>query len=102
MKKQILFIALLVAGGIIAARTILHIHPPVITNDSHSEGVAGTGDQSKTVPEEGPHGGKLLKGDGFEVEVTIFEDDVPPEFRLYAYRNGEPILLHPSRGLSDW
>ena len=91
MKKQILFIALLVAGGIIAARTILHIHPPVITNDSHSEGVAGTGDPSKTVPEEGPHGGKLLIGDGFEVEVTIFEDDVPPEFRLYAYRNGEPM-----------
>lgn len=91
MKKQILLIALLVAGGIIAARTILNIHPPVVSTDSHGEALASTIDPSKTVPDEGPHGGKLLKGDGFDVEVTIFEDDVPPEFRLYGYRNGQLI-----------
>jgi cobalt-zinc-cadmium efflux system membrane fusion protein len=48
---------------------------------------------AKTVPEEGPHGGKQLRGDGFEIEVTIFEDGVPPEFRLYGYRHGQ--LLPP-------
>jgi cobalt-zinc-cadmium efflux system membrane fusion protein len=46
---------------------------------------------AKVVPTEGPHGGKLLRGDGFEIEVTIFEDGVPPEFRLYAYREGKPL-----------
>lgn len=40
---------------------------------------------------KGPHGGKLFTQDGFGVEVTIFEQNVPPEFRLYAYEDGKPL-----------
>lgn len=39
----------------------------------------------------GPHGGRLLQQDDFAIEVTIYENGVPPEFRLYAYRDGEPL-----------
>jgi len=49
---------------------------------------------AKTQPREGPHGGRLLEEDDLALEVTIFEDGVPPEFRIYAYRNGEPADLN--------
>ena len=41
--------------------------------------------------ERGPHRGRMLRDGNFAVEVTIFEDGVEPEFRLYAYRDDKPI-----------
>ncbi len=40
---------------------------------------------------KGPHGGRLLTQDGFEIEVTIYERGVPPQFRVYAYERGKPL-----------
>ncbi|TAK00185.1 MAG: HlyD family efflux transporter periplasmic adaptor subunit [Candidatus Manganitrophaceae bacterium] len=40
---------------------------------------------------KGPHGGRLLSKDGFQVEVTIYEKGVPPQFRIYSYEKGKPI-----------
>lgn len=45
--------------------------------------------------ERGPHNGRLLKKDDFAVEITIFEEGVPPQFRVYAYEDGKP--LNPSK-----
>lgn len=39
----------------------------------------------------GPHGGRLLSQGPFAVEVTIFEKGVPPELRVYAFRDGKPV-----------
>jgi membrane fusion protein, heavy metal efflux system len=39
---------------------------------------------------KGPHGGKLFNQDDFAVEVTIFEKNTPPEFRIYTYQDGKP------------
>lgn len=41
--------------------------------------------------ERGPHRGRLLRDGNFSLEVTIYETGVPPQFRLYAYRNGKPV-----------
>ena len=41
--------------------------------------------------ERGPNNGRMLRAGDFAIEVTVFEDGVPPEFRLYAYRDGEPV-----------
>lgn len=41
--------------------------------------------------DRGPHGGKLLTRDDFALEVQIFEQGIPPEYRLYAFDNGEPV-----------
>ncbi len=41
--------------------------------------------------ERGPHNGRLLRDGDFAVEVTVFEDGVPPEYRLYAYDNDRPV-----------
>lgn len=41
--------------------------------------------------ERGPHNGRLLRDGDFALEVTIFESGVPPQFRLYAYRDDKPL-----------
>jgi cobalt-zinc-cadmium efflux system membrane fusion protein len=38
----------------------------------------------------GPHRGRLLKDGDFALELTIAEEDSPPEFRLYAFTGGQP------------
>ncbi|MDP1765606.1 MAG: efflux RND transporter periplasmic adaptor subunit [Methylotenera sp.] len=40
---------------------------------------------------KGPRGGKLFTEGNYAVEVTIFEQNQPPQFRLYTYLNGKPI-----------
>ncbi len=41
--------------------------------------------------ERGPHDGRLLREGDFALEITIFEDGVPPQYRLYAYQGGKPL-----------
>ncbi|ALR20930.1 HlyD family efflux transporter periplasmic adaptor subunit [Sphingobium baderi] len=41
--------------------------------------------------ERGPHRGRMLRDGDFAVEITIFEDGVEPEYRLYPYRDGKPL-----------
>ena len=55
-------------------------------HDDHSH---GAGHADKVEPREGPRGGKLVGDDHFGVEVTIYEKDTPPQFRVFAYHNGE-------------
>ncbi|MFN2309094.1 MAG: efflux RND transporter periplasmic adaptor subunit [Gammaproteobacteria bacterium] len=40
---------------------------------------------------KGPHGGKLFERDGFAIELALYETGVPPEFHVYAYRDGKPL-----------
>lgn len=52
----------------------------------------GHGHEAEVADEyaRGPHNGRLLEDGDFAVEMTIFETGVPPQFRIYPYRNGEP------------
>jgi cobalt-zinc-cadmium efflux system membrane fusion protein len=43
--------------------------------------------------EKGPNGGKLLHREDIELEITIYESGIPPEMRIYVYKNGQ--LLTP-------
>lgn len=40
--------------------------------------------------ERGPHRGRMLRDGDFALEMTIFEDGVPPEFHVYAYSKDKP------------
>jgi membrane fusion protein, heavy metal efflux system len=42
-------------------------------------------------PEKGPHRGKMLRDGDFAVEMTVFEDGQPPQFRTYPTRDGKPV-----------
>ena len=64
-------------------------------------GLAGCGEPAASVEagheatasdyERGPHRGRMLREGDFAIEMTIFEDGVPPEFHIYAYRNDRPV-----------
>ncbi|MGB3364481.1 MAG: efflux RND transporter periplasmic adaptor subunit [Thermodesulfobacteriota bacterium] len=41
--------------------------------------------------ERGPKGGKLFRDGDFSIELTIFEQGVQPQFRVYAYENDKPV-----------
>jgi cobalt-zinc-cadmium efflux system membrane fusion protein len=56
-----------------------HDHDKAAHDDAHTPTVQ---------PREGPRGGKLLGDDHFAVEVTIYEEGVPPQFRVFAYHDG--------------
>ncbi|MBN9289516.1 MAG: hypothetical protein BGO43_09130 [Gammaproteobacteria bacterium 39-13] len=43
--------------------------------------------------ERGRHNGKLLRDKDFSLELTIYETNTPPQFRVYAYSKN--ILLKP-------
>lgn len=39
----------------------------------------------------GPHGGRMLVDGRFSIEITLFEQGVPPEFRVYTYADNRPV-----------
>lgn len=83
--KQSLAIFGLIVVGIVLALLILRLEAPSIT-DEHSE--AG---EEKTEVVKGPHGGRLFTEDSYGVEITIFEQGVEPEFRVYTYQDGKAL-----------
>lgn len=50
----------------------------------------GHGHDHDDVP-TGPNGGRLLDSGNITLELAIFEDGVPPEFRAWVSRSGQPV-----------
>ncbi len=61
--------------------------------DEHGHGHDhGQGHDEAAEPiEKGPNSGRLLRHDDFTVELAIIEDGVPPEYRAWVTRQGEPL-----------
>ena len=95
-KKQGLAIAIVIAVGLVLAALILTMRG---TGDTPAKGDADAGQvdhggkphQDAAEPGKGPHGGKLFVDGTYSLEVTIFEENVAPHFRLYAYQNGKAL-----------
>ncbi len=65
------------------AITPLHAAEDTYNNDKEAQ---------STAPEtKGPHGGLLLTQDDTLVELQIFEQGVPPEYRAWVTKGGKPI-----------
>ena len=67
----------------------LFIIAPLAACGSSSEPAEEHGEEGE--PAKGPHNGRLLKDGDFAVEMTIFEDGVPPQFRVYPTKDGKPV-----------
>lgn len=50
-----------------------------------------TQDLPEQADSKGPHGGRLLADGDLQLELALFEEGVPPEFRAYAYEDGRPL-----------
>lgn len=81
MRRTLLIIAALMAAPLTASCGQSGEEPA-----AKGEEAAAAGDY-----ERGPHNGRMLRDGAFAIEVTVFEDGVPPEYRLYAYRDGKPL-----------
>lgn len=73
-------------GMAIRSGTVDHDHgPPKEGAPEHAEAAA------PAEFERGPHRGRMLRDGDFALEITIFEDGVPPEFHIYPYLAGKPL-----------
>lgn len=63
----------------------LFVSPVVYAAGGHDHG------DTHAEPAEGPHHGRLLQAEDFALEITIFEQGIPPEMRVYAYLDGQPV-----------
>lgn len=87
ITKLLLVAGVLIGGGVLALN-IAGLDNTSMNTNSHGE----TSKQEEDVETaKGPHGGKLLSKEDFQLEVTIYEPDIPPEFRIYPFNNGKPI-----------
>lgn len=84
-KTNLKPIIIVIVIGVILAGWILSWEKTVSSEGEH-------GEISAELDEEiGARGGKFFKTDDFGVEVTINENGVPPQFRVYLYKNDKPL-----------
>jgi membrane fusion protein, heavy metal efflux system len=94
-RKQTLAIAAVIAIGIALGTAILASERPMPGADEHGHGGETHADHDEEVA-RGPHRGRLFTEGDYGLEVTIFEQGVEPQFRLYAYRDGKPLAPQES------
>lgn len=92
-KSIVLTLGIIAAGAAIGLLILFGGH------SSQGSGAHGHDEQTSThadadkkpEPGKGAHGGRLLTSGNFAVEVTIFEQGIPPEFRIYPTLDGKPV-----------
>lgn len=88
LKLPLTILAILVLGGGLA-------YYLAASSPDHAAGAASGHDEhagsAETERAKGPHGGRLLADGDFAVELAIFEQGVPPEFRAWFTQNGKPV-----------
>ena len=93
--KQFYLVACVLVTGALLALLILGLDRKATDQPAlHDEAQAAHDQQHEDASHEqakGPHAGKLFEQGDFSLEVTIFEQNVEPQFRLYPYLNGKPL-----------
>jgi len=94
-SQQTLAIGLVVLLGLAGGVYLLASPPANFSgkpNTDHAEhgDEVGTHEDAMAENKKGPHGGRLFVSDNRAIELTIFERGVPPQFRIYTYRDGKP------------
>lgn len=74
-----------------AAGLLLAACDQAATDRTQKEGEHGQGVAAENEVKKGPNRGLLLEDGNFAIEVTIFEQGRPPQFRLFAYEAGKPL-----------
>ena len=81
---QIAAILVILAGAYFVGRKILTSKP----KQAAAEGEHG---EAAAEYERGPHGGRMLRDGDLGIEVTIYEPDIPPQSRVFPFKNDKPI-----------
>ena len=84
MKNNKFAVTAVMIVGIVLALVVLRINKP--EEQAHEEGNHEAADTDR-----GPHGGRRFSKEAFQLEVTIYENGVLPQFRVYPFEKGRPI-----------
>jgi membrane fusion protein, heavy metal efflux system len=76
---------------LIVVGVVMAIASPVIAGGGHHHAGESAEHHEEHREPRGPHGGRVLRDGAFAVELSIFEQGVPPRYRLYGYDNDRPI-----------
>ena len=79
-KKTVAIVAIIVVVGL----ALTGRHPPHRARRARRRPRREAAGRRSSIP-RGPHGARLLSDDGLQVEMTIYETGVPPQFRVYPY-----------------
>ncbi len=95
-RSQAITVSVVLVVGVVLALAILFSNKSTSKTEEHDK-ASHAGEHAEKPGEEptkdqkGPHGGRLLTQGAYALEVTIFEVDSVPIFRLYAYQNGKAL-----------
>jgi membrane fusion protein, heavy metal efflux system len=78
-KKTVVVVAIIAIVAVALVAGILRSGAQT-TGESDTAEAPGPLDYAR-----GPHGARLLSDNGLQVEMTIYETGVPPQFRIYPY-----------------
>ena len=85
MKRS--FIAVVVIVMVAVFLLVWILRTPEQVNDMHVH----EHEEHEDLIATGPHGGRMLEQAGFAVELVLVEAELYPEFRVYAYRDNQPL-----------
>jgi len=93
LKLPLTILALLALGGGMAyyLAESSHAHAAGAAGGHDEQGSEGHDEHAAEEGAKGPHGGRLLADGDFAVELAIFEQGVPPEFRAWFTQGGKPL-----------
>ena len=83
---QIVAILALLAGAYFVGQKILNTEPKHAASAEGGHGAGGAPEY-----ERGPNNGRMLRDGELGIEVTIYEPDIPPQSRIYPFKNGKPL-----------
>jgi cobalt-zinc-cadmium efflux system membrane fusion protein len=86
-NRKIFVNAMIIFAGILMVFLIARIDRTSEDGDSHE----GHSPEHEEEMVRGSHGGRLLTEDNFQLEITIYERGVPPQFRIYSFKKGKEI-----------
>ncbi len=87
--KKSYITGIVILAGIVLAWVILSMEKTTI-NKSHDEIESAHEEDDHA---KGPHGGRLLSEGDFQVEITMYERGIPPQFRVYVIDKGKAVNL---------
>ena len=87
-RRQAFAVAVIILIGAVLAWAIVRMDRS--GGDDDRAELSGS-QQANGEPIKGPHGGRVLSEGNFQIEVSIYERGVPPQFRIYVAENGKPV-----------